>query len=127
MKKIMLLAGFALILAAFRVGPDADSIVSALKQGNAEMLSQYFDNILDIKLPEKDEIKNVGKNQAGITLRNFFEENHVKSFEPTSQREMSGTMYIAGKLQCAYKAYNVTMMMKAKGDKMSIITIRINS
>lgn len=123
----MLLASLGLMLVSFRVGPDADSIVSALKQGNAEMLSQYFDNILDIKLPEKDEIKNVGKNQAGITLRNFFEENRVRSFETTSQREMSGTMYIAGKLQCASKSYNVTMMMKAKGDKMSIITIRINS
>lgn len=123
----MLLAGLGLMLVAFRVGPDTESIVNALKQGNAEQLSQYFDNILDIKLPEKDEIKNVGKNQASITLKNFFEENRVRSFETTSQREMSGTMYIAGKLLCASKNYNVTMMMKAKGDKMTIITIRINS
>ncbi len=127
MKKLMLLAGFGLMLMAFRVSGDAENIVNALKQGNAEQLSQFFDNILDLKLPEKDEIKNVGKNQASITLRNFFEENHVKSFETTSQREMGGTMYIAGKLQCSNKNYNVTMMLKAKADKMAIITIRINS
>jgi hypothetical protein len=127
MKKLMLLAGLGLMLMAFRVSGDAENIVNALKQGNAEQLSQFFDNIIDLKLPEKDEIKNVGKNQAGITLRNFFEENQVKSFSTTSQREMGGTMYIAGKLQCASKSYNVTMMLKAKGDKMAIITIRINS
>jgi hypothetical protein len=127
MKRFLLMAGLGLMLLSFKaVSGDADSIISALKEGNAEHLSQFFDNILDVKLPEKDEIKNVGKNQAGITLKNFFAENHIKGFELTSQREMGGTMYITGKLQSAGKSYNITLMMKAKGDKMSIITVRIN-
>lgn len=120
------MAGLGLMLLSFKVqSGDAESIINALKAANAETLSQFFDNILDVKLPEKDEIKNVGKNQAGITLKNFFSENKVKGFELASQREMGGTMYLAGKLQTAGKNYNVTIMMKAKGDKMSIITIRI--
>ncbi|BAV10131.1 protein of unknown function [Filimonas lacunae] len=126
MKKILLLAGVVLSLLSFRVSGDADSIINALKDGNAEQLSQYFDNILDVKLPEKDEIKNVGKNQAGITLKSFFADNKVKGFELSSQREMGGTMYITGKLQAAAKSYNITLMMKSKADKMAIITVRIN-
>jgi hypothetical protein len=126
MKKILLLAGVVFSLLSFRVSGDAESIISALKDGNAEQLSQYFDNILDVKLPEKDEIKNVGKNQAGITLKSFFTENKIKGFDLSSQREMGGTMYITGKLQGAAKSYNITLMMKSKTDKMAIITIRIN-
>ncbi|RXK81889.1 DUF4783 domain-containing protein [Filimonas effusa] len=127
MKRLLLMAGLGFILLSFKaVSGDPESIISALKQGNAEQLSQFFDNILDIKLPEKDEIKNVGKNQAGITLKNFFSENRVKGFELTSQREMGGTMYMTGKLQSSGKSYNITLMMKSKGDKTSIITVRIN-
>ncbi|MBN9298416.1 MAG: DUF4783 domain-containing protein [Filimonas sp.] len=126
MKKILLLAGLGLMLASFTLSSDTDSIVNALKQGNAEQVSQYFDNMLDVKLPEKDEIKNVGKNQASITVKNFFDENKIKGFELSSQREMGGTMYMAGKLQGSAKSYNITLMLKARGDKMSIITIRIN-
>ncbi len=126
MKKILLLAGVVLSLLSFRVSGDAENIISALKDGNAEQLSQYFDNMLDVKLPEKDEIKNVGKNQAGIAVKSFFADNHIKGFEATSQREMGGVMYITGKLQGASKSYNITLMMKNKGDKSAIITLRIN-
>ncbi len=75
---------------------DSDTIVSALKQGNATRFTNYFDNFIDIKLPEKDEIKNVGKTQASITVRSFFDDNNIKGFDLTSQREMGGTMYITG-------------------------------
>jgi len=113
-------------LTAYSVASDADSIVNALKQGNASQFSNYFDNFIDLKLPGKDEIKNVGKTQATITVKDFFNDNDIKGFENVSQRESNGTMYIAGKLIGSSKTYNITMLMKAKGDKLSIITIRIN-
>ena len=120
------MVGILVGLSAFQTGGESDNIVNALKQGNASQFSNYFDNFIDLKLPEKDEIKNIGRTQASITVKSFFEENEVKGFDVTSQREMSGTKYITGKLQGGAKAYNITMLMKAKGDKLSIITIRIN-
>lgn len=118
--------GLVVSLSAYQTTADSDNIVNALKQGSASQLSNYFDSFIDLKLPEKDEIKNVGRTQAGITVKTFFDENSVKGFDLTSQREMGGTKYITGKLQGGLKAYNITMLMKAKGDKLSIITIRIN-
>jgi hypothetical protein len=126
MKKLFLVACVMVSLTAYSVASDADSIVNALKQGNATQFSNYFDNFIDLKLPGKDEIKNVGKTQATITVKDFFNDNDVKGFESVSQRESNGTMYIAGKLIGSSKTYNITMLMKAKGDKLSIITIRIN-
>ena len=105
---------------------NSDDIINALKQGNIEQFTQYFDTLLDVKLPDKDEMKNAGKNQASLTLKSFFNENTIKGFDVTSQRELGGTMYLTGKLQGASKNYNLTLMIKAKGDKAVIITIRIN-
>ena len=126
MKKLFLMVSVVIGLSAYSVASDADSIINALKQGNAAQLSNYFDNFIDLKLPAKDEIKNVGKTQASITLKDFFNDNDIKGFENVSQRESNGTMYIAGKLLGSSKDYNITMLMKAKGDKLLIITLRIN-
>ncbi len=105
---------------------NSTAIVNALKAGNAEELSKYLDNFIDLKLPEKEEIKNIGKNQAGIAIQSFFKQNGIKGFELSSQRDMNGTMYIAGKLQNSVKGYNITMLLKTKDGSQQIITLRIN-
>ncbi len=126
MKKFLLLILIGFVSMSFVFQNGSGEIVSALNQGNAEQFSRYFDNLLDIKLPEKDEIKNVGKNQAAVTVKNFFNDNKIRGFEVSSQRELSGTMYMTGKLQGGSKNFNLTLMMKNRGDKLSVITIRIN-
>lgn len=105
---------------------DANAIVNALKSGNAEQFADYFDKILDIKFPEKDEVKSIGKNQAGIALRSFFNNNNIKGFELSSQREMGGTMYIAGKLTNGSDGYKLSVMMRTKDGRPQIITVRIS-
>lgn len=105
---------------------DSESIIKALKTGNAEVFASYFDSFIDLKLPEKDELKNMGKNQATIAIKSFFEDNGVKGFQLTSQREMGSTQYISGKLLNNGKGFNITIMMKKTGDKEGIVTVRIN-
>jgi hypothetical protein len=115
------------VLAAFTVrAQDANNIVNALKTANADEVSNYFDKILDIKFPDKEEIKSIGKNQAGIALKSFFDSNNIKGFELSSQREMGGTMYIAGKLTNGSDGYKLSIMMRTKEGRPQIITVRIS-
>lgn len=125
MKKllIIILVLFATIASQAQ---DGNGLVSALKSANADEVATYFDKILDIKFPDKDEIKSIGKNQAGIALKSFFDNNNIKGFELSSQREMSGTMYIAGKLTNNGEGYKLSIMMRTKEGKQQIITVRIN-
>lgn len=125
MKKllIILIVFFAALSARAQ---DANSLVNALKSGNADEVSTYFDKILDLKFPDKDEIKSIGKNQAGIALKTFFDNNSIKGFEMSSQREMGGTMYIAGKLTNGGEGYKLSIMMRTKEGKPQIITVRIS-
>ena len=126
MKKIFLLAGLGMMLLSFTFQKDTDEVINALKAGNAVTVASYFDSYIDLTLPGKDEIKNIGKNQAGITLKSFFDETGVKGFDLSSQRESGSTMYIAGKLQTKTKGYNITILLKNKDGKHEIISVRIN-
>jgi Domain of unknown function (DUF4783) len=126
MKHILLLITLAIGSFSFIPITDDEGVIKALKAGDAEQLSSYFDSFIDLKLPEKEEVKNMGKNQAGIAIKTFFTENGIKGFDLTSQREIGGTMYLAGKLKNAGKGFNITIMMKKSNDNHGITTIRIN-
>ncbi len=105
---------------------DATDVINALKSSNAEQVSGFFDKILDLKFPDKEEIKGIGKNQARIALKSFFDNNNVKGFELSSQREMGGTMYIAGKFTNGGEGFKIIIMMKLRDGRPQIITIRIS-
>ncbi len=126
MKKLFLLFVIPLISLSFTMQVDNDGVVKALKTANVEQLANYFDSFIDLKLLEKDEVKNMGKNQATLALKAFFSDNNIKGFELTSQREMGNTMYMAGKLKNTGKGFNITIMMKKNDNKQDIISIRIN-
>lgn len=126
MKKLFLISVIALSVFAAKA-QDASGIVNALKTGNANQVSEFFDKILDLKFPDKEEIKSIGKNQAGIALKSFFDNNNLKGFELSSQREMGGTMYIAGKLTNGGEGYKISIILKDRDGRLEIISIRISN
>lgn len=103
-----------------------DEMIASLKAANAEQFAKYFDNSIDVKLPNSDEMKSIAKAQAALTVKNFFATNAITSCTITSQREMGGTMYLTGKL-AGKNNYNITAMIKGNDDKFSVITVRINN
>jgi len=120
MKKIFTIIGILFSVAIF--AQNGNEVVNSLKEGSATKFSNYFSNAVDIKFPQKEEIKSADKAQAATAVVNFFSANGINGFEVTSQREMSGTMYIAGKLKSNSKDFNLTVMLKNG----AIITVRIN-
>ena len=126
MKKFLVI-GLAFIASSFCVvQTNTNAIIAGFKTGNASQVAASFDSFIDLGLPAKDEIKNMGKNQAEIALKSFFDEVSVKDFNVVSQRESGLTMYIAGKLSAKTKTYNVTILLKNKGNEHQITSIRIN-
>jgi opacity protein-like surface antigen len=126
MKKFLLFMTLAFGLMSFSYQSDVESIVNAFKSADAGQIGSHFDDYVDIKLLDKDEVKNIGRTQATITLKAFFAENGVKGFEKASEREIGNTMYLAGKLLTNGKGNNITIMLKVKDGKRQIITIRIS-
>lgn len=127
MKKILYILGAAFLLMSFGIANGSmGDLVNALRQGDAAQVSKYFDGFVDIKLPNREEVKSVSKNQATVTLKDFYAEQNITGFDLTSQREMGGTGYLVGKLKSEKKNFNVTLMTRIRGNDISIISVRIN-
>ena len=125
MKKLLFLLSLGFLFSSFTVLGDSDEIINALKSGTASEVSQYFDSFIDLSLPDKEEMTSMGKNQASIALKSYYEEIGVKTFQFTSKREAGAIMYITGKLQGKIKNSNITIILKNAGSKYYITSIRI--
>ncbi|HLF46791.1 MAG TPA: DUF4783 domain-containing protein, partial [Chitinophagaceae bacterium] len=69
-RHLFVIFGLAMILSSFTAQSGIDEVISALKSGNAAGLAKYFDNYVDITMPEKS--NNYSKSQAEIILKDFF-------------------------------------------------------
>jgi hypothetical protein len=120
MKKFFTIVSILFSVSLF--AQNGDGVVNALKEGSAAKFGSYFSSKVDVKFPQKDEMKSVSKEDAATAVAGFFSSNNISGFDVTSQREMDGTMYIAGKLKNNSQGYNLTVMLKNG----SVITVRIS-
>lgn len=127
MKTLLVLLGLSFFTVNTLLQNTEDDVINALKAADTEKVVDYMDNMIDLKLPDNvNEITNIKKAQAGIKLKNFFSENDITGFELSSKRKMGELLSITGKLTGKNQNYNLTIMLKEKGGKSSIITLRIS-
>ncbi|HEY4936365.1 MAG TPA: DUF4783 domain-containing protein [Puia sp.] len=127
MKRLMgwVLAGIALILVSYRSFDNMDAVVTAIRSGNVNQLSPFFDVRVDISLPDKTDT--YSKSQAEMVIGDFFNTNEVQNFKITQQGESGGTFFCAGLLQTRAGNYRTTLFFKHKGDKHFLQEIRFQA
>jgi hypothetical protein len=117
------LLGFAILLVSFSPFYSIEEVLSAMRSGNATQLSKYFDNRVDISLPNKSD--NYSKSQAEMILKDFFYSNEVKNFQVKHKGENNGSQFCIGLLQTRNGDFRTTLFMKYKGDKQVLQEMRI--
>lgn len=125
MKRIFTLLFLSATLFSFAVLVGIDDVIAAIKSGNATQVSKYFDNTVDITLPEKS--NTYSKSQAEVILRDFFSNNSVKGFQILHKGNNGGSEYCIGKLTTSNASYRTTIFMKQKGDKQFLQEIRFEN
>lgn len=124
MKKILLALPILFIsLVSFRVQGGIEDVISAMKNGNAAGVTKYFDNYVDITMPDKS--SNYSKSQGELILKDFFSNNGVKNFELKHKGSNDNGDYCIGTLQTKNGNYRATVYMRLKGGKQVIQDIRI--
>ena len=113
------------VLSSFTTQSDIDQVITALHQGDATGLSMYFDESVEITLPEKSD--NYSKAQAIMILKDFFNNNGVKSFEVKHKGEQGGDQFCIGTLQTKAGNYRTTVFMKMKSKSHFIKEIRFQA
>ena len=121
MKKLILLLAITAFLFSF-TALSFTEIVNAIKSGNAAEVAKYFDNTVEITLPEKS--NSYSKSQAELVLHDFFVTNGVKKFEVIHKSENSGSQYCIGNLITSNGLFRTTIYLKQKADKQVVQELR---
>ncbi len=125
MKRFFTLLFLSLTLFSFSTRLGIEEVVASLKSGNASQIARYFDNTVEITLPEKT--NSYSKSQAEVILRDFFNNNAIKDFQVLHRGDQGGSQYCIGKLITKNHAYRTTFFMKQKGDKQVLQDIRFEN
>ena len=122
MKRLFTLLFLSVFLLSQTTMSGIEEVVSALKVGNANQVARYFDNTVDITLPEKS--NSYSKSQAEMILKDFLANNRVKSFTVKHRGDNAGSQYCIGTLITTNGSYRTTVFMKQKADRQFLQDIR---
>ncbi len=100
----------------------SQDIISALKNGNAKELAQYFDNSVEITIGEQNSSTNKIKGEE--LLRNFFTTAGVKDFQLIHKSGSTSSQYYIGNLTTNSGLYRTTVFLKQKEKNTFIQEIR---
>ena len=115
MKHLFTLLAAGVLFSSFTLFSSIDEVINAMKTGNAPEIARFFDNTLEINMPQKN--NSYSKSQAELVLKDFFSTNPVKAFEIIHKGENSGSQYCIGTLITKNGSFRTTIFMKQKGDK----------
>jgi len=121
-KTLLFLSAFLITVFTFAQG-GIDDVISAMKSGNASGVTKYFDNYVDITMPDKS--SNYSKSQGELILKDFFSTNGVKNYDVKHKGNNDTGDYCIGTLQTKNGSYRTTVYMRMKGGKQVIQDIRI--
>ena len=74
MKHFLVLPVLVVFLSSLIVNAGIDEVVAAMKAGNSVMVAKYFDNVVDISMPDKS--NSYSKSQAEMVIKDFFTSIH---------------------------------------------------
>lgn len=98
-------------------------IAKYLTQGNAESLSAWFADNLEISIISS--LNNSSKNQAKSMLKTFFETYTPRSFDISHIAGRSNMKYALGTLTAGGETFNVTIFVSCKEQEYKIQQLKI--
>ena len=119
---IFLFAG--LLISSFAVtGQVPEKIILSLKSGNAKTLSEYFNQNVELVVPDSDNV--YSKAQAQQIVGNFFSIYTPVSFSILHQGGKEGAKYVIGNLGTKTGIFRVYFLLKQNEGKDYIHQLRI--
>ena len=120
-----LLVASLIAFSSFGQSGNIDAVIDALRSGNATELSGYFDDNVELTMPDKAD--SYSKAQAVLILKDFFNNNGVKSFDVKHKGDNGGGQFCIGTLQTKSGNFRTTVFMKIKNNKEVVKDIRFQS
>ncbi len=121
-----LLAGSVMLLSSFEQNSSIDAVIGALRSGNSSQLSGYFDDNVELTLPDKSD--SYSKAQAQLIVKDFFTNNGVQGFELKHKGgDTQGAHFCIGTLKTNAGNFRTNVFMKLKSGKEVVKEIRFQA
>lgn len=122
----LLLTGSLVLLTSFEQNSTIDAVISALRSGNSSQLSGYFDDNVELTLPDKSD--SYSKAQAQLIVKDFFSNNGVQGFDLKHKGgDTQGAHFCIGTLKTSAGNYRTNVFLKLKSGKEVVKEIRFQS
>jgi hypothetical protein len=127
MKKIFtfFIVGSVFLLSSFVKQNGIDEVIGALRSGNSTELSRFFDDNIELTLPDKSD--SYSKAQAQLIVKDFFSNNGVKGFDLKHKGDAPDGHYCIGTLQTNSGSFRTHILMKSKNGKEVVREIRFQA
>ena len=101
-------------------------ITKAIKAGDAQTLSQYFDQSVEIAVLEEEDVYD--KVEAMAVVKKFFQDHQPQDFSEVHRGKSKGndSQYCIGNLKTANSTYRVFIHMKIEAGKFLIQELRFD-
>ena len=99
--------------AAFAPPLSMDDVLDAIKKGDAMRVSKFFDNTVQINLPDKN--ASYSKSQAFLIIRDFFANNKIKGLNILYKSSNLNSHYCFGSLLTVNGSFKMSLFMRQDG------------
>jgi hypothetical protein len=127
MKRVFtpLITGAVLLLSTFISQGSIEEVIGALRSGNSSELSRFFDDNVELTLPDKSD--SYSKAQAQVIVKDFFSNNGVKGFDLKHKGDSPTGHFCIGTLQTNSGNFRTNVFMKMKDNREVIKEIRFQA
>jgi len=122
-KRLALVVGSILLSFLSSLASPTENILGAIRNGNADRLSEYFDSNVDLKIVDKENI--YSKSQATILVKEFFTSNKISAIELNHEGGPDTAHFAICNLTTNQGKYRVYFLFKNINGKYYIQKFRI--
>jgi hypothetical protein len=112
--------------ASVKAQNETEALVQNLQTANFNSLLSYWDNQVEVNMPNLSGLKQFSAKEANELLKSFFSNKNILGFEKTAARQVGTTVYLTGKLVSANAKFNMTMLLQQNKNGLAIISLRVN-
>jgi hypothetical protein len=105
---------------------ETEAVVQNLQTANFNNLLSFWDNQVEVNMPDIAGLKQFNAREANELLKSFFTNNNILGFEKSAARKVGNTVYLTGKLISNTTKYNITMLLQQSKNNFVIISVRVN-
>jgi hypothetical protein len=103
-----------------------EMVVQNLQTANFNSLLSYWDNQVEVTMPDMDSQIQYNAREANEILKTFFNKKNILGFEKNAARQVGSTVYLTGKLLSSNAKYSITLLLQQNKNNFSIVSVRVN-